>query len=184
MKKIILLFSILFLNSCYSIAQKKTEVNNTHVKNLILDCYKSLRKSRISIKDEVLMKVWNNNKRLEDLITPSLFSSIQNFNIKSEKDLIKFDTFFTKEEFASMKKQIENSKVKKWSELIGRKFLNTQQKQKFEKYFSFSTPAFNKDKNLAVIYIESSNSGDLRVYKKRNSGVWEYFATGLVWRTD
>lgn len=182
MKKSILLFSILLLYSC-SITQSKVDINNKRIKNFITDCYNDLEKHHIFINDKVLKKTWN-NKSLESLIRPEKFVSIQKFSITTKKDVIQFHTLFTEKEFSSMKRQIKNRKIKKWSQLVGTKYILTHQKQKAKKHFSFSIPVFNKNKDFAIIYTETSNSGDIRVYKKNNLGIWKYFASGSVWRAD
>ncbi len=184
MRNFILFYFIILFSNC-SISQNTSKsVNSNDIKDLILSCEKKLSEHNISIKNNILEKVWNKDRgELVDLFNRSQFSWIKNFNIKSGKDVIHFDKIFTVEEFVSMKQQIKNNRLEKWSDLIDEKYFENQKNNEQKKYFSFSIPVFNKDRTIAIVYIEGSKSGELRVYQKNNNE-WNYIANGLVWTAD
>jgi len=183
MKKYFIYLSLVLLSININ-SQERDILYENDIKSFIKFQIIDLEKSNVFIEDSILSKIWGNDQKLVDLFNPGQFSWVRNFGIKTKEDVIQFDNLFSEEEFASMKKQIQNSKIKKWSELIDKKFFQSKEANIKNKYLSISIPVFNKDKNIAVIYFEFPNSGELRIYKKEENKTWKYIANGLVWRAD
>jgi hypothetical protein len=124
-----------------------------------------------------------NNKILQDyegkhwshLINPFHLSLIQNFHIKTESDIVHFETLFDGEiEF--LQKSSRNFKIEIWTEILDKKNIVDSGTS----MLSLSSPAFDRSFNYAIFYLESNEGGSLIIFKK-NGGKWVYFASGMVW---
>ena len=181
MKKIIIYSILLFSFQSCLVAQSKTNIKERKkiIQNFINYRIKSM--SNYEINNKILTKRHPNNSELKKLFTPDHFYFIRNFNIKTKKDIIRFDTLFSKKEFLSMQKQILTNPFKNWSELTDGKYFKEQKNDTKRRQVFFSIPVFNKDRSLIIIYRESQYGGSLEVYKKDVQRNWKRFATGLVW---
>ncbi len=185
MKKLIYLLFLIILSNC-SIAQntkgyiKEEKINNS-IKSFITS--ELATNKRFVIDNKILQKpTFNKNLHLVNLFNSDYFYLIQRLNISSQKDAIKFDKFFSEDEFKSMREQIKNKKYKKWTELIGKNYKYSRE-ENFKSKSYYSIPVFNKDFSFATVYIEYINSGELRVFKKvKNS--WILFGTSQIWSAD
>ena len=163
--------------------------------------------------NKILQKSTSSTKNLSDYFTSDYFYLIHKLNIKSKEDIINFDKFFSEEEFKSIRIQIQNNKHKKWTEFFNNKdvkinaifkkndsiikhlrrfktwtdiykannskdILSLKGKTRF-----FSIPVFNKDFSYAIVYIEGSGSGELRVFKHEDNK-WVLFGVGGLWTSD
>ncbi|MFY0630229.1 MAG: hypothetical protein JXR05_07595 [Flavobacteriaceae bacterium] len=183
MKKIIIYSILLFSFQSCLVAQSKTKGEKKEIiKKFINSRLNEFSKNNVFIKDKMIQQYKGSTEGLVKLFTPNQFYFIRNYlDIKTEKDIIRFDTLFSKEEFLSMQEQIKNNSFKKWSELADEKYFKQQKKDKKTRVELFSIPVFNKDRSLIIIYRESRYGGSLEVYKKDVQGNWKRFATGLVW---
>lgn len=180
MKKIIIYSILLFSFQSCLVAQSKTKSEKKEVLKNFIDS-RIVSMSNYKINNKILQKGYPNDAELKKLFTPDHFYFIQKTNIKTEKDVIRFDTFFSKEEFLSMQEQIKNNTFKNWSELTDSKHFKEQKGDKKRRQVFFSIPVFNKDHTLIIVYRESRYGGSLEVYKKDIQGNWKFLATGLVW---
>lgn len=175
MKKVIV-FSILALSfqSCL-LAQTKIKKKKA-TENFIKTCITNMA-NNYNISNSIVLKSHLKNSKLEELFTPDYFYLINKYNVKSEKDIVRFNTLFSKEEFLSMQNQIKNNSLKKWSQLIGKRYFKKDIKRK---YVSFSIPVFNKDYTMAIAYLTFNHSVELRVFKKTDDGSWKHIAGTLL----
>ena len=182
MKKIIIYSILLFSFQSCLVAQSKTNVKQKEIIKKFIDSrINGSFKKNFLIKDQIIQDYEGNTERLVKLFTPDQFIFIQKLNIKTKKDVIRFDTFFSNEEFLSMQEQIKNNSFKNWSELTDGKYFKEQKNDKKKRQVFFSIPVFNKDRTIMILYIESLGGGSLEVFKKEIKGNWKRFATGLVW---
>jgi hypothetical protein len=187
-KYIYILLAISFF--CCSTAQNKVRSKenkqlNQELEGFIKNRIEKYGEHNVYVNREIIQRTTNTPAHtVEYLFDPRQFELIRNFNAKSEKDIIHFDSFFSKQDFASMRIQIKNNKLKYWSELIDKNYFSNKKydKEKRRK-FSLSIPVFVKDFNYAIIYVEYIDGGSLRVFKKSNNK-WNYIANGFGWSSD
>ena len=109
------------------------------------------------------------------LINPTHLGLIQNFNFKTESDVVHFEILFN-EEIKYLQKSSQNFNIEKWTEILdGKNIVDAGTSG-----LSLSSPAFNRSFTYAIFYLESNESGDLIIFKKEDNG-WVYFASGMVW---
>ena len=182
-KKILILF--IFVGSICIAQNTKEYINEEKINNSIKSFITSelATNKRFVIDNKILQKpTFNKNLYLVNLFNSDYFYLIQRLNISSQKDVIKFDKFFSEDEFNSMREQVKNKKYKKWTELIGKNYKHSRD-ENFKNKSYYSIPVFNEDFSFAIVYIEYINSGELRVFKKvKNS--WILFGTSQIWSAD
>ncbi|MFY0630228.1 MAG: hypothetical protein JXR05_07590 [Flavobacteriaceae bacterium] len=183
MKKIIIYSILLFSFQSGLVAQskvKKKEAIESFIKTRIIN----LSNHNFNLRNEVILESHLKDVPLENIFTPDYFYFINKYNIKSEKDVVRFNTFFSKEEFLSMQAQIKNNPYKKWSQLIGKSYFKKQKKDSKRKFVSYSTPVFNKDYTMAIVYIAHNRSVVLSVYEKTDNDSWKHIGGALLSSSD
>lgn len=171
--------SLIILMVLGSFINCKSQVNDPNVREIketraILNTYfYKLGESGINFKDQIIQTY--ENKHWSHLINPFHLGLVQNFNIKTEKDVVHFETLF-KEEIEFLRNSSRKFNIKKWTQIIDKKNIfdsNTLG-------LSLSSPAFDKSFNYAIFYLESNEGGSLIIFKKESDG-WVYFASGMAW---
>mgnify|MGYP000114932670 CR=1 FL=1 len=215
MKKTLYFLSLLIFANC-SVAQNSgIKLNKRKLKNSIKSFITSHLQSNYKpiLDNKILQKSTNSTKNLSDYFTTDYFYLIHKLNVKSKEEIIKFDEFFSEDEFKSMKVQIQNNKHKKWTEFFNNQdvIINAVFKindsiikdlSKFKSWGDiskaknskdilslkskirfFSMPVFNKDFSFAIVYIEDLGSGELKVFKHQDNK-WVLFGVGGLWTSD
>lgn len=115
------------------------------------------------------------NEHWSHLINPFHLGLIQNFNIKTESDVVHFETLFD-EEIEFLQKSSQNFYIEKWTDILDKKNIVDHSISSL----SLSSPAFDSSFTYAVFYLEDRYSGSLIIFKKTGDK-WVYFASGMVW---
>lgn len=182
----------LVLITCFcscSVAQTTIKVtekekNYNEMRGFMQNLIEGYRKYKILVNEKIIrnpdVQLY---KKVENLFNSNQFLMIRNFNAKSVKEIIHFDSFFSKQDFTSMRNQLKRNTIKDWSEFIDSSYFLTEKKDSKQKQVSTSIPVFVKNNNFAIIYVEFYNSGDLRIFKKINEK-WKNIAVGSVWTSD
>jgi hypothetical protein len=141
---------------------------------------------------------------LNNLLISDALHLMNKINVKSVKDTIDFINLFNKHDFDYMKCQLENNRVTSWEQILNNDYFkksdsieNVLEKYKTwtdiikdknaneiiklnNKLIYYSIPLFNKRRNYALIYRETSASGTLFILKRKQDD-WIYFGRSLVW---
>lgn len=172
--------SLILLIILGSFINCKSQVRDTNVREIketqaILNTYfdAAFENRGVHFNNKVIQNY--KNKHWSHLINPFHLGLIQNFNIKTESDVVHFETLL-KEEIEFLQKSSRSFNIEKWTEILDKKNIIDSGISGL----SLSSPAFNRSFTYAVFYLEDSYSGSLIIFKK-DGDKWVYFASGLVW---
>ena len=100
------------------------------------------------------------------------------YNTKDNKEKVDYTLIFTKDEIVHMSNQIIESKAKTWRNYLG---LESNKKDGLNlKTYYLSIPVFTINKDYALIYLENTYGGTLKIYKKSELK-WKAIASATVW---
>ncbi|MFY7711437.1 hypothetical protein ACOSQB_12510 [Tenacibaculum sp. MEBiC07804] len=174
---LLFVFILTSLVSCKAQEQKnfKTCKDIELIKELIKQELITQKDSFDNVIDHKVLNRTISKETLEIFLKPEALSMMTKIEIKSEKDIIDFTSFFNDKDFEFMHCQLNQNKINNWKQLIESSFFNSNKNR-----LSYSIPLFSIDKNYALIYRESIASGSLFLLKKSNEK-WKHYAKQLIW---
>lgn len=175
-------FIMIVIVSCFIVSSCKSQLMNqtTYPEDIVYIISQEklgLKEANLILNDTILESISiGGPENWSSLINKNQFALIRNFNINEPEDIVNFQLLFSDNDLRFMKLQASENTYPLWSSIITTHFVSNNTSH----FVSYSIPVFNEEGNFAIVYVEDSYSGSLKVFKKEIDK-WVYFANGLVW---
>lgn len=173
-KALILLFAVSSFINCKSQVRETDGREIREARNILNTYFDAAFENRGILFNNKILHNYR-NKHWSHLINSFNLGLIQNFDIKTESDVVHFEDLFN-DEIEFLQESSKDFKINNWNEILNKKSIV----ESGDAGLSLSSPAFDKTFTYAIFYLESNEGGSLIIFKKEDEG-WIYFASGMVW---